>query len=480
MLSHADRLHFVMKGIGTAQFNSPWAAHDPALKTDASTLPGQSEPTGIWDDFAKAALGTGAFPIGLKAQTITSLTVNDYRNRQWPIDYQNSHGVQVFNLPPNFPPPIGTSGNRNVSFVASDGGVIDNEPFQLARWTLMQNPPQRNERDINKSEQAVIMIDPFPEPPTYDVKGSLDVGLSNILGKLVSALQNQVRFKPGDLVAALDNSVGSRFLVAPRRRKQDKDPLEDFAIACGLLGGFGGFMDEELRAHDYQLGRFNCYWFLKNSLVLPDDNVILKQGYPPNGQWDRFRPDPATPPRSTPHLQVIPLVRGQDMEPAPPVWPRVTEETLETMVKRANKRLDAVVKKARRDPSLSRPMKILIHIAWPAYLRGKAKKFVRWYVLKDLIVRDQIEGATAGLAAHERKVFAALTDPSYGLRTVQGIAREYELEQGIVMKVLSEYSIMIYKGATADGNATYTLERRKPTIVRRGRILQPLTRVKID
>jgi len=346
----------------------------------------------------------------------------------------------------------------------------------------MQNPPKKNERKINESQQAVIMIDPFPEPPTYDVKGSLDVGLDKILKGLLSALQNQVRFKPGDLVAALDDEVGSRFLVAPRRRKKHKAPVEDFPIACGLLGGFGGFLDEEFRAHDYQLGQFNCYHFLKNSLVLPEKNAILKEGYSPTGQWDKFEP---TQTRSTRHYQLIPLMGSAANEPTAPVWPRVTKDILDTMVEHADKRLHAVVKKAVSEPSVSGFWRTTINGLWVLWGRREAKKKIRWHVLRDLIIRDQITETTAYLPADARKVFAGLTDPAYDLRTVAGIARDYELEPNVVDKVISEYGDKIYElprvqDRAQNRDASYTLITRQPRKIRQGRIMRFIKDLKID
>ena len=62
---------------------------------------------------------------------------------------------------------------------------------------------------------------------------------------------------------------------------------ERYAIATGVLGGFGGFLDESFRAHDYQLGRRNCQKFLR-------DIFSVGEGHPFVGDWpagvaDRFR-----------------------------------------------------------------------------------------------------------------------------------------------------------------------------------------------
>ena len=53
---------------------------------------------------------------------------------------------------------------------------------------------------------------------------------------------NQARFKVGEIVPALDPDDHSRFLIAPHRKLNAKE--ERYTIACGLLDGFGDFLDE--------------------------------------------------------------------------------------------------------------------------------------------------------------------------------------------------------------------------------------------
>src|SRR5205823_2956571 len=106
--------------------------------------------------------------------------------------------------------------------------------------------------------------------------------ITNLLGSLIGLMKNQARFKPGELVLAADESIFSRYLIAPHRTKPDapladgKAQEEPFAIASSLLGGFGGFLAQEFREHDYQLGRRNCQMFLLSSFALPPENEIIK------------------------------------------------------------------------------------------------------------------------------------------------------------------------------------------------------------
>jgi hypothetical protein len=81
----------------------------------------------------------------------------------------------------------------------------------------------------------------------------------------------------------MNGTTFSRFVIAPSDSElvakyqaaaiQEKEPT---ALQCGALGAFGGFFERKFRAHDYALGRRNCQKFLRDSFVLPADNVIMK------------------------------------------------------------------------------------------------------------------------------------------------------------------------------------------------------------
>ncbi|MFN9972677.1 MAG: hypothetical protein ACK58T_22580, partial [Phycisphaerae bacterium] len=46
-----------------------------------------------------------------------------------------------FTLAPKYPATVACDSARTLDYVAVDGGLINNEPFELARWTLMKTPP---------------------------------------------------------------------------------------------------------------------------------------------------------------------------------------------------------------------------------------------------------------------------------------------------------------------------------------------------
>ncbi|HEY9134681.1 MAG TPA: hypothetical protein VIM85_02685, partial [Pseudomonadales bacterium] len=242
MLNHADRVHYRLSGLGSADFSSEWADNDPAVTQHMATLhsfsadwtlladPKQAALSSLpWVAFVNDTLATGAFPVALQARIISTNTGNDYFKRQWPIvvsdTYKKAHGFSL--------QPVITPTNEAMPYLAVDGGMTNNEPFELCRFTLMANPPYPNPRKEDKDknqtvDRAVIMVDPFPEPEKYkqhslsslsneeDFK-QLNPIVLNVLKKLFPTLKNQARCKFDEMTAAYDEDVYSRFLIAPHK-----------------------------------------------------------------------------------------------------------------------------------------------------------------------------------------------------------------------------------------------------------------------
>jgi len=490
MTFHGDRVHYAVENAGTATFASQWADPDPSRLLYLAQLPLEDVLTGSWRDFADVVLGTAAFPVGLAAREIKGATVGEYVARQWTFA-STMNGQTYFRLPPSEPlVPQGTSGlmqlstakaralfPQSVSYVASDGGIIDNEPFQLVRWTLMDKPPERNESDGKKNDRAVILIDPFPEADAYDTGAAADITLMAVIKALFPALKNQARFKPDEMAAAFDETYFSRYLIAPRRWKKDKatarPTLETYGIACGLLGGFGGFLSEAFRAHDYALGRANCYRFLTEHFALPENNWVILSGYnnkPKIGANYHTKPDK----NGVRFAQIIPV-----LVPPPPDqlgWPKVNRSDVEAMVAGVKVRADALVKIALADTKTVRSwwLRNGLRLFWWCKGKRKLERYVRWAVLSDLIRRDQLNWAVAGQSEIERKVFAALADPAYDLRTVEGIVARDRLNRGLaaraklddtsVRNALAAYPSLIWMD---EKRKAYTLVERKPCLSER-------------
>lgn len=334
MSLHADYMHFRINDSG--QNGLP----------DRHTL--------SWRDFGEAdhpckaklklaALASGAFPLGLAPRTLREPFPPDpYSARLWSIPTPasaNPHqcvtaapiAANWGQLPPAF----------EYAFRCVDGGVMNNEPLELARAILAGGPDKRNERDGNKADKAVLLIDPFPSQNSFNPAEKVEEAdlLELVLG-LFGALKNQARFKPDELMLAGDDVTYSRFMIAPTRGG------EIYPIACGALGGFGGFLKRDFRAHDFFLGRRNAQKFLKDHFVLPENNPLF------NGWDDPMRErycvrDPAYQPvtvKGQRLLPIIPLVgEAANKDCFKPSWPRYEADDLEKLLDRVSSRVDKVV-----------------------------------------------------------------------------------------------------------------------------------------
>ena len=402
MTSHADRVHFAMRGVGMSAIASPWADPDPAIALDAGDPARALSPLPQpWRGFADATLASGAFPIGLRARALPQAGLADIVARQWPIA-REVPGTALRRLLPAYAATVDPmlldephealvtrlAGQAALARVAVDGGVIDNEPFELARWTLMDTAGKPNEREAGLADRAVIMIDPFPSVPAAPVLP--DGTLPGVLKRMIPMLLNQARFKLDAAVAALDESVKSRFLISPvRKLKQGGEP-EAHAIACGLLGGFGGFLSEEMRAHDYQLGRLNAYLFLRDHFRFPECNTVIAAGYGEKAKQTAFEvPSQGEVPGRL--FQMIPLMPTVVM-PAPPRWPTASMAEVDDVVGAASRRADALV--SRLAPEL--PVGGLIRWGARQYWRFSARKRVLAELRRILVAALRDRGQLAG------------------------------------------------------------------------------------
>jgi hypothetical protein len=299
MLNHGDYLDFT---IGQKPSSAAPGSHP--LDIDNTEA-------GEWDLLRTAAKATGAFPVGL-APRIIQRNVGDY----------NSAERVGFELPGGGFQTVRPDGSiikaDPYAFVAVDGGTIDNDPLELARRFLSGGAARRNEQSGEAANKAVVLIAPFPNDQTTP---SFDNGetLLNIVPRLFSALVDQARFKPDELAKAADETIYSRYMIAPTRDVGDNDVARRYPIACGVLGGFGGFLDQSFRRHDYLLGRRNAQAFLRWNFALPVDNRLFKDAKI-DARW--IVPDPraadggpkkfATQDRTEggPGLPIIPLTKA--------------------------------------------------------------------------------------------------------------------------------------------------------------------------
>lgn len=421
MMMHADRAMFRIDGIGT--YPGPKRdsfADDPSAEVLSVKKLNDGAETKEWLAFAKTSLASSAFPVGL-APRIVEAASKSYEIRKWPLPSEKLFKGEA-KLAPRWP----AAQSGRYEFVDVDGGVFNNEPFEYARFALMDNPPAANKRDATDADRAVIMIDPFPEPPEFQAQFAPgDAVLVAAIKRLFPAMINQARFKPEDLLAAADAGVFSRFLIAPKRDG------ETYAIACGLLGGFGGFLEWDFRAHDYQLGRRNCQKFLRDIFAVGKTNPIVAGGP------QVFTGDQA-------HAVLIPLFGSARLDVVLPEWPRVSRDVLLDAVRRALARADELVPRLlETETSLSGPIRFAIRTWWRLSGRKKLQRYVYQTIQADLLRRDQLayEGLYAGLANlsdTQRAILAAACATDEKPMRLAKIVERCGLDQGTVEKALRD------------------------------------------
>lgn len=269
-----------------------------------------------WPAMVPYALGTAAFPFGLAPREIAR-SAEDYRYR-WGWTESAAYVSKPEWLIPDWSRlvPAGPSALDKYAFWAVDGGCTDNEPIELAR-TWLAGPGKQNARGGIEAKRAIILIDPFTDPPEDPPKSK--PGLLGILFPLLSSLIGQCRYSTADMSLFFARDVFSRYLMTAIRTNPDHPAGERLAggeaIAGSRLNAFLGFMSRSYREHDYLLGRRNCQAFLSWEFSVPDGNPVFVRSSlpdlvpPRNGQASNERP-------------LIPLLGLARQEQKEPEWPR--------------------------------------------------------------------------------------------------------------------------------------------------------------
>jgi hypothetical protein len=480
MQTHGDRVHYAISGLGTCNGRSnPWVEADKYLSLSVATLPNGGSDTALspeWDQYGTCALASSAFPIGLSSRHL-EVPLEQYERRSYPIP-----GVEGVAIEPNFPVDWRQS-RETFAFLNVDGGLVNNNPFDYAQYALMGKYTAAK-ADGSVADAAVIMVAPFPEPPTFLPEGQPGADLASIIRALFPTLINQARFRVSELGSALKSSDYSRYLVAPHRKLPGNDTEEHYTIACGLLGGFGGFLDEKFRAHDFQLGRRNCQAFLRSTFGLPEENPI---GAAMKDQAQlRIPMDPVN--KFPNRYPIIPLVGSANDEVPLPYWPRMGQPELEEILKRIAGRFKAVAPLLVRAQTAS---PLLRSIAGLGLLLGRNRvlDYVRLTILSDLVRRDQIAGwelppeilqrlqmawgaedrKQRNFADDLRQILAELVSPAFNFRTVAGIAAKTHLDRRFVADALDEFArvdrrkpFSVCRVGKDGGDDLFTLASRKP------------------
>jgi hypothetical protein len=359
MFEHMDHMRFAMSR--------------SAACTDAGRhlLPADA-PNGEWPKLVTAALASGAFPGGLAPRLL---------ERPY-ADYDGRYSCR----------PLWPAGEGPYQFLCVDGGLIDNEPLELARRHLA-GPEDQNPRDGDKAHRAVVLIDPFPNDAALSDSYAPKDSLSGVLVGMFSALKNQARFKPQELELAEKPDIYSRFMVAPSRRDAAGESVEP-AIASGIMEGFGGFLHETLRQHDFQLGRRNCQAFLRWHFALPESNPVVGVSDPEvrarfhvrerDGSTSRFATKDGS---QVPFLPIIPLVGSAAIEvpaPLPPSGATVDMAKLEALAGTRIKRVGSSLMRSGLKPLVGGFGAWIGDFLWRWFLAGKTTGKMMGVVAREL------------------------------------------------------------------------------------------------
>ena len=349
----------------------------------AKPLPLGRPDEGAWALLAEAAKATGAFPIFLRPRQLKRDTP-DYAYPMW----------ESINRSASSDPPVkptwSTEISKSINTINVDGGVIDNDSFDLAHDYLASLAPARsdnqNPREPLKAERAVVTIAPFPSRGEFTSEPVFaeEATLFSSLTSLISTFIPQSRFF-GESLAVITTGTSSRFVIAP---SDTALPSGSSALQCASLGAFGGFFERSFRAHDFQLGRRNCQQFLRHHFALPAKNPIIASGLAmlgprATGVLTRFKvkaPPDATSELDSDWVPLIPLCSDvvETDVPEPPEG-KITEEGLNEIVDLIGKRLSALMPLLLRDVP-SEPLRLWLEgVAKLIELfgRGKIKNYLQ-------------------------------------------------------------------------------------------------------
>ena len=362
MMSHADYMEFAVT-------EDAAKAPPSAIRLDPNDY-GHPD----WQLLGQSALASGAFPGGLAPRRLTR-KAGQYRAREWTVP--GMEGTEYVKVDPDWE----FADDYDYTFLNVDGGLMNNEPLELARRALRGAGEGRNPRDPQRADRAVIMIDPFPSPP-FDPDRTVDDALGAIAGAMFGALKSQARFKPDELLLAQKLDVYSRFMISPTRTRPGAAAPERFAIASGSLGGFGGFLSQDFRRHDFNLGRRNCQRFLMRHFLLHRDNPLFAN-WPDALKNALARRQPgAEAGAPSDHLPIVPLV-GAALQEVPWIdWPQMTPDRVDALQEKIRTRAGKVLSAALR-PRIGRIGASTVACLLKGYAAGKAGDAIR----KDLAAR---------------------------------------------------------------------------------------------
>jgi hypothetical protein len=310
----------------------------------AKPLPVGKPGEAAWPLLKEAAKATGAFPIFLKARQLPR-DRSEYDIPRWQSINPDANKGQAA-VTPAWPPDMAST----IQTVNVDGGVIDNDPFDLAHDYLATLEPRpkselanQNPRGAEEADRAVVTVSPFPVQIQFKQDATLqkDGTVTQVVGNMLPLFITQSRFF-GESLALITKGTSSRFVIAP----SDATRPAQHALQGASLGAFGGFFERSFRQHDFQLGRRNCQQFLRRYFALPVDNPVIASGLSPEARRNfRIPPPPDAPPsKETDWIPIIPLCGTlRENEERSPERKQISDESLTEIVDLIDSRLNRLL-----------------------------------------------------------------------------------------------------------------------------------------
>lgn len=163
--------------------------------------------------------------------------------------------------------------DKDFSFLAIDGGTINNEPYGEVLSTLVNKFGDSKNHPHKK--YGVIMIDPFPDRTDLLKDYNEPDDLFQVIPNIIGTLKDQSRVKRKEAVDLL-NGDHLRGVIYPSKWETLKNgelKKAQWPIASETLGGFGGFLSYDFREHDFFLGRNNSRTFFRYFFSFPYDEA---------------------------------------------------------------------------------------------------------------------------------------------------------------------------------------------------------------
>lgn len=285
--------------------------------------------------FRSAMVATSAIPVVFEVTDVPEVrAVYDWRAAYW----DRTRQAALVDLPAWTTPDLA---DPTYPYAATDGGLFDNRPFDVAHQRLA-GVRGLDPQDGLQAVRAIVLVDPLADDGPTPLANPMESNIISILKSLVITPILQDRLDTVDLAQIKDETVYSRYMIAPTRENPTDvtvtwGPTE--SLMGATLNGFLGFAAQPFREHDFLLGRRNAQQFLRQHFALPAAHPLFAG----RGGWTAE--EQALELNGVPHRPLVPLRgRAADVQPMPAwPWQAMTPDDVKRYGDLAKARANAIV-----------------------------------------------------------------------------------------------------------------------------------------